>query len=161
MTDTLLTAFKKIMSMTDFQTSWIQIAFYGSYFCLALPAAIFIKKFSYKAGVLLGLGMFVVESLLFYPVSINMDYSHFIGVLYILAGGLSIRGLGEDTKIGGSGLIMAILGGAVLTSVQGQVSDLTGSISLAYFVPFLCFLFIAFYAYFKSGKDLSKINVTT
>ena len=43
MTDTLLAAFKKIMSMTDFQTSWIQIAFYGSYFCLALPAAIFIK----------------------------------------------------------------------------------------------------------------------
>jgi len=42
MTDTLLAAFKKIMSMTDFQTSWIQIAFYGSYFLLALPAAIFI-----------------------------------------------------------------------------------------------------------------------
>ncbi len=396
MTDTLLAAFKKIMSMTDFQTSWIQIAFYGSYFCLALPAAIFIKKFSYKAGVLLGLGMFVVGSLLFYPASITMNYFHFLGALYILAGGLSIletsanpyiiamgpeetgtrrlnfaqsfnpigsifgvvlskyfilsslnlasaeervamsaeqlneiqatelnavmgpyvavafllmiiwiaiaiikmprasdtsgkldliptfkrlikirhyrwgimaqffyvgaqigvwsftiryvmqelnivedeaatyymvalvlftvsrfvstwfmkyttpstlltllsvlamvfilvvilvggyigvyaligisgcmslmfptifglsiRGLGDDTKIGGSGLIMAILGGAVLTSVQGQVSDITGSISLAYFVPFLCFLFIAFYAYFKSGKRLSVTNLTT
>ena len=41
MTDTLLAAFKRIMSMSDFQTSWIQIAFYGSYFCLALPAAIY------------------------------------------------------------------------------------------------------------------------
>lgn len=45
LTDTLLAAFKRIMSMTDFQTSWIQVAFYGSYFCLALPAAVFIKRF--------------------------------------------------------------------------------------------------------------------
>lgn len=90
MTDTLLAAFKRIMSMTDFQTSWIQIAFYGSYFCLALPAAILIKKYSYKTGVLFGLGLFVVGSLLFYPASITMAYSHFLMALFVLAGGLSI-----------------------------------------------------------------------
>ncbi|UCF38696.1 MAG: L-fucose:H+ symporter permease [Acidobacteriota bacterium] len=90
MTDTLLAAFKKIMSMSDFQTSWIQIAFYGSYFCLALPAALFINRFTYKAGVLLGLGMFVAGALLFYPASYTMNYFHFLGALYILAGGLSI-----------------------------------------------------------------------
>ena len=59
MTDTLLAAFKKIMSMTDFQTSLIQVAFYGSYFCLALPAAVLIQKYTYKSGVLLGLGCFL------------------------------------------------------------------------------------------------------
>ncbi|MFO7924417.1 MAG: L-fucose:H+ symporter permease [Bacteroidales bacterium] len=90
MTDTLLAAFKRIMSMTDFQTSWIQIAFYGSYFCLALPAAIFIKRFTYKAGILLGLGMFITGGLLFYPASITMNYGHFLGALFILAGGLSV-----------------------------------------------------------------------
>lgn len=90
MTDTLLAAFKKIMSMTDFQTSWIQIAFYGSYFCLALPAAIFIKKYTYKSGVLLGLGLFVLGALLFYPASLSMNYLHFLISLYILAAGLSI-----------------------------------------------------------------------
>ena len=90
MTDTLLAAFKRIMSMSDFQTSWIQIAFYGSYFCLALPAAIFIKRYSYKAGVLLGLGLFVLGSLMFYPASIAMSYSHFLSSLFVLAGGLSI-----------------------------------------------------------------------
>lgn len=58
MTDTLLAAFKKIMSMTDFQTSLIQVAFYGSYFCFALPAAFFIKKYSYKSGILLGLSLY-------------------------------------------------------------------------------------------------------
>lgn len=90
MTDTLLAAFKRIMSMTDFQTSWIQIAFYGSYFCLALPAAYLIKKYSYKQGVLLGLGLFIAGSLLFYPASQTMVYGHFLAALFILAGGLSI-----------------------------------------------------------------------
>ena len=394
MTDTLLAAFKKIMSMSDFQTSWIQIAFYGSYFCLALPAAIFIKKYTYKAGVLLGLGLFVLGSLLFYPASLTMNYFHFLIALYILAGGLSIletsanpyifamgseetgtrrlnlaqsfnpigsilgillsklfilshlnnasaqerammsadklkqiqsaelsavmgpyvtvaiilmilwlaiafmkmpkisdqggkldliptfkrlikirhyrwgviaqffyvgaqigvwsftiryamnalkineeaassyylaslilfsasrfvstwlmryltparllsllsvlamactlgtifgsgyfgvycliaisgcmslmfptifglsvRGLGDDTKIGGSGLIMAILGGALLTAVQGQVSDGTGSIAMAYIVPLICFIVIAYYSVYKSQQDLPKKNI--
>ncbi len=90
MTDTLLAAFKRIMSMTDFQTSWIQLAFYGSYFCLALPAAILIKKYTYKSGVLLGLALFVFGGLLFLPASITMDYGHFLIALFILAGGLSI-----------------------------------------------------------------------
>ncbi len=90
MTDTLLAAFKRIMSMSDFQTSWIQIAFYGSYFVLALPAAILIKKFTYKTGILLGLGMFIAGGLLFYPASHTMVYGHFLGALFILAGGLSV-----------------------------------------------------------------------
>jgi len=90
MTDTLLAAFKRIMSMSDFQTSWIQVAFYGSYFCLALPAALIIKKFTYKTGVLLGLGLFISGSLLFYPASQTMVYGHFLAALFILAGGLSI-----------------------------------------------------------------------
>jgi len=90
MTDTLLAAFKKIMSMTDFQTSWIQIAFYGAYFCLALPSAILIKRFTYKAGILAGLGLFITGSLLFYPASQTMVYGHFLTALYVLASGLAI-----------------------------------------------------------------------
>lgn len=90
MTDTLLAAFKKIMSMTDFQTSWIQIAFYFSYFCLALPAAILIKKTTYKTGIIVGLIMFITGALLFYPCSQTMVYWHFLLSLYILAGGLSV-----------------------------------------------------------------------
>ncbi|MDR1918601.1 MAG: L-fucose:H+ symporter permease [Tannerellaceae bacterium] len=90
MTDTLLAAFKKIKSISDFQTSWIQMAFYGAYFCLALPAAILIKKTSYKTGVITGLGMFIAGALLFYPCSKTMEYGHFLIALYILAGGLSV-----------------------------------------------------------------------
>lgn len=76
--------------MTDFQTSFVQLAFYGAYFVLALPAAIFIKKFSYKSGILLGLGLFAAGGLLFIPASQTMVYGHFLTALFILAGGLSI-----------------------------------------------------------------------
>lgn len=90
MTDTLLAAFKKIMSMTDYQTTFVQYAFYGAYFCLAIPAALLIRKFSYKSGILLGLGMYILGGLLFYPASKTMAYSHFLVALFILAGGLAV-----------------------------------------------------------------------
>ncbi|MCH7401355.1 L-fucose:H+ symporter permease [Belliella kenyensis] len=90
MTDTLLAAFKRVLSLTDFQTSFVQSAFYGAYFCLALPAAFLIKKYSYKTGILIGLGLFIAGALLFYPASHSMVYGHFLLALFILAGGLSI-----------------------------------------------------------------------
>ncbi len=76
--------------MTDFQTSWIQMAFYGSYFFLAFPAALLIKKFHYKTGVLTGLGMYIMGALAFYPASLTMNYGHFLASLFVLAGGLAI-----------------------------------------------------------------------
>lgn len=96
MTDTLLAAFKRIMSMSDFQTSWVQVAFYGAYGCLAFPAALFIRRYTYKAGVLLGLVLFSAGALLFYPASITMNYFHFLGALYILASGLAILETSAD-----------------------------------------------------------------
>ncbi len=90
MTDTLLAAFKRIMSKSDAETSWIQFVFYGAYFCLAIPAAILTKKFSYKTGILVGLGLFVTGCLLFLPASRTMAYGHFLAALFILAGGLSL-----------------------------------------------------------------------
>jgi FHS family L-fucose permease-like MFS transporter len=68
--------------------------------------------------------------------------------------GLAVRGLGDDTKLGGSGIIMAIIGGAVITQIQGIVSDATASINLAYFVPMVCFVIIAYYGAVASQKDL-------
>ena len=90
MTDTLLAAFKKIMSMSDFQTSLIQIAFYGSYFCFALPAALFIKKKSYKAGILLGLLLYAVGCFMFFPAGKMASYGFYLFSIYVLAGGCSI-----------------------------------------------------------------------
>ncbi|MEO0452817.1 MAG: L-fucose:H+ symporter permease [Verrucomicrobiota bacterium] len=90
MTDILVASFKRIMSLTDLVSTLIQFSFYGAYFCLALPAALLIRKFEYKSGILVGLGMFILGALLFYPASLTMEYSHFLAALFILAGGLSV-----------------------------------------------------------------------
>ncbi|WP_422412612.1 MULTISPECIES: L-fucose:H+ symporter permease [unclassified Endozoicomonas] len=90
MTDVLIAQFRKVFTLSDAQSSLVQTAFYGAYFCLALPAAIYIKKFSYKSGVLLGMSLFAFGALLFYPASQTMQYSHFLAALFVLAGGLSI-----------------------------------------------------------------------
>jgi len=90
MTDTLLSAFKKIMSMSDTQTSLIQFAFYGAYFCLALPAALFIRKHSYKSGVLLGLSLYALGAILFMPAAKAASYGFYLIAIYIMAGGCSV-----------------------------------------------------------------------
>ena len=90
MTDTLLSAFKRIMTMSDTQTSLIQFAFYGSYFCFALPAALFIRKYSYKSGVILGLALYAAGAILFLPAAKAASYAFYLVAIYILAGGCSI-----------------------------------------------------------------------
>lgn len=90
MTDTLIAAFKNVMQMSDIQSSLIVFAFYGSYFCFALPAALFIRKFSYKAGVLLGLSLYAAGAIMFYPAAHIATYSFYLLSIYVLAGGCSI-----------------------------------------------------------------------
>ena len=90
MTDTLLAAFKKIMSMSDTQTTLIQFAFYGAYFCLALPAALFIRRHSYRSGVVLGLCLYAAGAILFMPAAKTASYAFYLIAIYIMAGGCSV-----------------------------------------------------------------------
>ena len=68
--------------------------------------------------------------------------------------GLAVRGLGEDTKIASSGLIMAIAGAAAVTQLEGFVSDSFG-IAQAFWVPFACFFFIAYYSIVEARRALA------
>lgn len=90
MNDTLLAAFKRIMSMSDLQTSLVQFAFYGAYFCFALPAALFIMRFTYKAGILTGLLLYAAGTMLFLPAGEAASYPFFLFAIYVMAGGCSI-----------------------------------------------------------------------
>ena len=90
MTDTLLAAFKKITQMSDTQTSFIQMAFYGAYFCVALPAALFIRKYSYKKGVILGLLLYAAGAILFLPAASTASYAFYLVAIYIMASGCSV-----------------------------------------------------------------------
>jgi len=97
LTDTMLAAFKRIMSISDSKTAWIQVACYLlGYGFFAIPGALFIKRFTYKAGVMLGLGMYATGAFLFYPAmllsegNVGFGFMMFLLAIVVLFAGLSV-----------------------------------------------------------------------
>ena len=88
-TDPMVQAFKKVLELSNSQAAWVQMAFYGGYFCMALPAALFVRKYSYKTGILIGLALYAFGALLFYPAAITEQFWFFCLGLYILTFGLA------------------------------------------------------------------------
>lgn len=88
-TNPMVKAFSKIFRMSVTDGALVQVAFYGGYFAMAFPAAIFTRKYSYKAGVLLGLGLYAVGALLFFPAMMTSNYYSFLLAYFILTCGLS------------------------------------------------------------------------
>ncbi|WCQ99686.1 L-fucose:H+ symporter permease [Paracoccus aestuarii] len=90
MTDPLVQVFSRIFSMSTLQASLVQSAYYGAYFLLALPAAFINRRWSYRTGMLTGLGCAILGAFLFYPAAQAMTFGFFLLALFLLAGGLSI-----------------------------------------------------------------------
>lgn len=88
-TDPMVTAFKKVLELNNFQASLVQLAFYGGYFTMALPASLFIRKYSYKVGILIGLALYATGALLFFPAANTQQFVFFLIGLYILTFGLA------------------------------------------------------------------------
>ncbi len=88
-THPMVKAFSKIFRMNVTEGTLVQVAFYAGYFVMALPAAIFIRKFSYKAGILLGLALYAIGALLFFPAKMTGEYYPFLMAYFILTCGLS------------------------------------------------------------------------
>lgn len=88
-TNPMVSAFKKILELNNTQASWVQMAFYGGYFTMAFPAAMFVKKYSYKKGIMLGLILYAIGALLFYPAASYEEFGFFLAALYILTFGLA------------------------------------------------------------------------
>lgn len=90
LTNPMVSAFKKVMpELSNFQAALVQLAFYGGYATMAIPAALFIRRFSYKSGILVGLALYATGALLFYPAAAFEEYSFFLLSLYILTFGLA------------------------------------------------------------------------
>ena len=88
-TNPMVKAFSKIFRMSVTDGALVQVAFYGGYFAMAFPAAMFIRKYSYKVGILLGLGLYAVGALLFFPAKMTGEYYPFLLAYFILTCGLS------------------------------------------------------------------------
>ncbi|TPG54687.1 L-fucose:H+ symporter permease [Sphingomonas glacialis] len=87
--DVLIAHFKGLFSLGDFGAGLVQSAFYLGYFCLAIPAALFMRAYGYRAAVLLGLGLYGAGALLFWPAAAALSYPFFLVALFVIASGLA------------------------------------------------------------------------
>ena len=88
-TNPLVAVFKDVFVINNAQSTWVQMAFYGGYATMALPAAIFIRRFSYKSGIIVGLALYSIGALLSIPAASGANFNLFIIALYILTFGLA------------------------------------------------------------------------
>ena len=90
LTNPMVSAFKKVMpELSNVQASLVQFAFYFGYFFMALPAALFIRKYSYKSGIILGLSLYAIGAFLFYPAADNEEFNYFLISLWVITCGLA------------------------------------------------------------------------
>lgn len=88
-TNPMVAAFKNILLISNFESSLVQFAFYGGYCFMAIPAAIFIKKFDYKKGILMGLALYSIGCFLFIPAGNAMAFWAFLIAYFIMTCGLA------------------------------------------------------------------------
>lgn len=88
-TNPMVAAFQNVMELSASKTALIQFAFYGGYATMAVPAALFVQRYSYKAGILLGLALYAIGAFLFIPAAAYQQFSLFCFSLYILTFGLA------------------------------------------------------------------------
>ncbi|APZ45537.1 L-fucose:H+ symporter permease [Polaribacter reichenbachii] len=135
LTNPMVSAFKKVMpELSNMQASLVQFAFYFGYFFMALPAALFIRKYSYKSGIILGLSLYAIGAFLFYPAAAKETFTFFLISLWVITCGLAFL---ETTS---NPLILAL--GDKETSTQrlnlaqafNPIGSLTGMIIAQVFV---------------------------
>jgi len=88
-TNPMVSAFKKVLELDNTKASYVQFAFYIGYFCMALPAAIFAKKYSYKKSIIIGLALYAVGALLFYPAASAESFGFFLLSYFVITCGLA------------------------------------------------------------------------
>jgi FHS family L-fucose permease-like MFS transporter len=101
--DVLIKQFQKSLELSRFQAGFIQTAIKFGYFCLAIPAGLYMQRFGYKRGILTGLLTFAIGCFLFYPAASSQIYLVFLGAIFIIGGGLSFLELGANSFITGLG----------------------------------------------------------
>ena len=148
-TNPLVAAFQTIMEISNARAALVQFAFYGGYATMAIPAALFVKKYSYKTAILIGLALYATGALLFYPAAKFEIFGFFLLSLYILTFGLAflettanpyILFMGKEETATrrlnlaqafnpmGSLIGMAVASNYILASLQSDVRDHAGNL---------------------------------
>lgn len=95
--DILITQFKTVFTLSDAATAFVQSAFYGGYFLIAIPASFIIRKNTYKTAIMTGLTFFIIGCGLFFPASHMATYGMFLAAIFVIAIGLSFLETSCDT----------------------------------------------------------------
>lgn len=95
--DILIAQFKSVFTLSDFATAFVQSAFYGGYFLIAIPASLIIKKTNYKLAVITGLIFYIIGCSLFFPASHMATYSMFLCAIFAIAIGLGFLETSANT----------------------------------------------------------------
>lgn len=148
-TNPMVAAFQTVMELPVSEAALVQFAFYGGYGTMAIPAALFVRKFSYKKGILLGLALYAIGAFLFIPAARFEEFSFFLLSLYILTFGLAflettanpyIISMGDESTSTrrlnlaqsfnplGSLLGMFVASNYVLTSLHSERRDAAGEL---------------------------------
>ena len=148
-TNPMVAAFGTLMELSNSKAAWVQLAFYGGYATMAIPAAMFVRRFNYKKGIILGLALYSIGALLFYPAAKFEAFGYFLISLYILTFGLAflettaspyIMSMGEDETATrrlnlaqafnpfGSLLGMFVASNFILSKLKSDQRDISGEI---------------------------------
>jgi FHS family L-fucose permease-like MFS transporter len=101
--DVLIPQFRKTFQLGDFASSFVQFATFIGYFTFAIPASLFMRRFGYRAAVVMGLVLFGAGALLFYPAAQFGEYHFFLGALFVVASGLSFLETSANPMIAAMG----------------------------------------------------------
>ncbi|VAX19601.1 Fucose permease [hydrothermal vent metagenome] len=155
-TNPMVAAFQTIMEISTAKAALVQFAFYGGYATMAIPAALFVQKYSYKKGILLGLALYAIGALLFYPAAQYEMFGFFLVSLYILTFGLAflettanpyILSMGDEETATrrlnfaqsfnpvGSLLGMFVASQFILSSLQSDVRETSGKLIFSTLSP--------------------------
>ncbi|KAI9498350.1 major facilitator superfamily domain-containing protein [Zychaea mexicana] len=88
--DTLNKHFQNVLGITTTETTYMQVAYFGAYFVISPIAGVILKRIGYKKTIILGLLLYVLGSLCFYPAAVNESYGGFVGSLFTIASGLAM-----------------------------------------------------------------------
>ena len=148
-TNPMVAVFGTLMELSNSKAAWVQLAFYGGYATMAIPAAMFVRRFNYKKGIILGLALYSIGALLFYPAAKFEAFGYFLISLYILTFGLAflettaspyIMSMGDDETATrrlnlaqafnpfGSLLGMFVASNFILSKLKSDQRDISGEI---------------------------------
>ena len=148
-TNPMVATFGTLMELSNAKAAWVQLAFYGGYATMAIPAAMFVRRFNYKKGIILGLALYSLGALLFYPAAKFEAFGYFLISLYILTFGLAflettaspyIMSMGEDNTATrrlnlaqafnpfGSLLGMFVASNFILSKLKSDQRDISGEL---------------------------------